>query len=298
LPYPEIPAVTLRDLVLAARAQLVSAGIQPGEAAMDAQLLAREALGWERARYLAHELDAATPSFVQAFAALVGRRSRREPVSEILGRREFWGLDFEVSSDVLTPRPETEILVEEALERSALVRPLRIADVGTGSGCLAVCLALEFPESRVLATDVSAAALAVARRNAARHRVLDRIEFSLASLLDGVPPGIDLIVSNPPYVQSGDIKALPPEVRDYEPHQALDGGPDGLDILRELMNASVRALAPGGWLIAEFGFGQETGVRVAVSEAGMELVAIRADLQGIPRAVVARAAPRAHHAHP
>jgi release factor glutamine methyltransferase len=296
--------VTLRDLVLTARARLAAAGIEPVEAAMDAELLAREVLGWDRARFIAHETDPAPSSLFVPYAALVARRERREPVSEILGRREFWGLDFEVTRDVLTPRPETEIIVEEAIARlagsAAAVGPgeageparagIRIVDIGTGSGCLAVTLAREFPNSFVIATDISAAALDIARRNAARHDVLDRVDFRLTSLLDGVAPTVDLVVSNPPYVPSDDIGSLPPEVRDHEPHEALDGGQDGLDAIRELMKGAAGVLGPGGWLIVEFGVGQEEGVRSAVSSAGLELTAIRADLQGIPRTVVARRA--------
>ena len=249
--------------------------------------------------------DPAPASLAAPFTALVARRELREPVSEILGRREFWGLEFEVTADVLTPRPETEIIVEEAIARatggqapigpgtshpaSGLARPaVRIADVGTGSGCLAIALAREFPRSTVVATDLSSAALAVARRNAARHGVLERIDFRLTSLLDGVTPTFDLVVSNPPYIPTGDIVSLPPEVRDHEPREALDGGKDGLDAARELMKGAGGVLARGGWLIVEFGFGQEDGVRAAVAEANLELVAIRPDLQGIPRTVVAR----------
>lgn len=295
--------MTIRELVLTARARLVAAGIEPNEAAMDAELLAREVLGWDRPRFLAHETDPPPPAFSDAFDALVARRGRHEPVSGILGRREFWGLEFEVSRDVLTPRPETEIIVEEAIARAprgplpaspaatSAARPsvpIRVADVGTGSGCLAVCLARELPGCTVVATDISAAALAVARRNAERHGVLDRIDFRHTSLLSAVVPPIDLLVSNPPYVRAGDIPALPAEVRDYEPHEALDGGADGLDLIRQLLRSANEVLTPGACAIVEFGLGQEDGARDAVSAAGLELLAIRSDLQGIPRTLVAR----------
>lgn len=272
---------------------------------MDAELLARETLGWDRARFLAHATDAAPASFLGAFPTLLSRRARREPVSEILGRREFWGLDFEVTRDVLTPRPETELILEEAVSRLAgrtrtgtppppdaavLGRDaaLAIVDVGTGTGCLAVCLAHEFPNSTIVATDISPAALALARRNADRHQVRGRIEFRLTSLLDGIAPPFDLVVSNPPYVKTADLPGLPPEVRDYEPREALDGGPDGLDVIRRLLTDAAGVLRPGGWAMVEFGFGQEAGVQQAVAAAGLDLVAIRPDLQGIPRTVVAR----------
>jgi release factor glutamine methyltransferase len=280
--------MTIRDLVRAARARLVSAGVESHEAALDAELLAREVLGWDRARFIAGEFDVPPDPFHQPFAALVARRAGREPISGILGRREFWGLEFEVTPDVLAPRPETELIVEEALARMAGVAHPLVADVGTGSGCLAVTLARELPRSTLVATDISTAALAVARRNAARHGVLDRVDCRQASLLDGVDSPLDLVVSNPPYIPTPDLAGLPPEVRDHEPRQALDGGPDGLEIVRALMRQASTALAPGAWLIVEFGYGQEAGVRGAVAAAGLDLAAVRADLQGIPRTVIAR----------
>ena len=201
------------------------------------------------------------------------------------------GLEFEVTSEVLSPRPETEFIVEEALAclRTAGARPpVTLVDVGTGSGCLAISLARELPGARVLATDVSEAALAVAARNARRHGVDERVEFRRVSLLDGITETLHLIVSNPPYVATGDIRGLPPEVREFEPFVALDGGADGLDLIRELLRSASTALEPGGWLIFEFGYGQEDGVREAIAGSGLELVRIREDLQGIPRTAVTR----------
>lgn len=285
---------SLRDLVSAARTRLVAAGIDANEAAMDASLLARRALGWDLARFLAHETDLPAPGFLPAYDRLVTRRERREPVSSISGQREFWGLDFHVTPAVLAPRPETEIIIESALAvagaelvRGASETPT-IVDVGTGSGCLAIALALEFRAARVIATDVSAAALEVAAGNAERHGVAGRIALRHASLLDGVDPGAALIVSNPPYIPTGDIAGLPPEVRDWEPREALDGGLDGLDVVRALLRQATRALHPGGWLIMEFGFGQEQGIRDSVASSALELVEIRADLQQVPRTLIAR----------
>jgi release factor glutamine methyltransferase len=280
--------MTVRDLVRGARARLASAGIDRDEAAMDAELLAREVLGWNRARFITGEVEPPPAGFAGAFDALIERRASREPVSEILGRREFWGLEFEVTPDVLTPRPETEIIVEEALARVPSGSAPRAADVGTGSGCLAVTLAREIPAACFVATDILPAALEVAGRNAARHGVANRIDFRRTSLLDGVDGPLDLIVSNPPYVPTGDLPGLPPEVREHEPRQALDGGRDGLVTVRALMTEASARLAPGGWLIVEFGFGQDAGIREAVSAAGLDLEAVRADLQGIPRTLVAR----------
>jgi len=281
----------VRDAVAAARDRLVRAGIEPGEAALDAELLAREVLGWDLARYIAHSDEPVSDSFVTAFEALVRRRERREPMSLILGRREFWGLEFEVTGDVLTPRPETEIVVEEALAQmsagAGVAPPSLFADVGTGSGCLAVVLAREIGGARVVATDVSEAALEVARRNARRHGVADRVTFVRTSLLDGVGGGFDLIVSNPPYVPTSLLSTLPPEVREHEPRLALDGGPDGLDAIRGLMAQAVTRLTAGGRLIIEFGMGQEDGVKQAAARCpGLQLQRIRRDLQGIPRTAV------------
>jgi release factor glutamine methyltransferase len=289
---------SLRDLVNSARARLVSAGVDGREAAMDASLLARHALGWELAGFLAHQDDTPPPSFAGAYEALVRRRAAREPVSAILGRREFWGLEFAVTPDVLAPRPETEIILEAAVDAcgSTGATPILrgpgavIVDVGTGSGCLAVGLAREFPGARVVATDISLAALAVAARNAARHGVDGRVQFVRTSLLSGVAGPAALIVSNPPYIPTDDIPSLPPEVSGWEPRPALDGGADGLDAIRALLDDSARVLAPGGWLIMEFGFGQADAVRAAVLRSPLELVEIRCDLQGIPRTLVARRA--------
>jgi release factor glutamine methyltransferase len=302
--------MTLGEEVRAARARLVAARIDPAEAAMDAELLARHVLGWDRARFLAEEREPSTPAFRDAFRALVARRASREPVSCIVGHREFWGLDFAVTPAVLAPRPETEIIVEEAVAcltggpspigpgaadallhyqaGDARSKAFAIADVGTGTGCLAISLAVEFEAARIVATDISAPALAVAAANASRHGVSRRIAFRETSLLDGAGGPFDLVVSNPPYVPAGDIPGLPPEVVRFEPLAALDGGPDGLDVVRALLPAAERALVPGGWLIFEFGYGQDRAVRESIAASPMALVRIREDLQRIPRTAICR----------
>jgi release factor glutamine methyltransferase len=287
-------SATLRDLVLAARARLAAAGIEPDEAALDASLLARHVLGWDFARFIAYETESAPEGFPAAFESAVARRERREPMSAITRRREFWRLEFEVGPEVLAPRPETEIIVEEALAclkragRDDEARPL-IIDVGTGSGCLAVCLAREFPAARVIATDISPAALSIAARNAQRHGVGDRVEFRQTSLLEGVAGLAALIISNPPYIPADDIPGLPPEVRVWEPREALDGGLDGLDVVRTLLADAPRVLTPGGWLIMEFGYGQRGAVTALLRGSRLELVRVVNDLQQIPRTLVARA---------
>jgi release factor glutamine methyltransferase len=281
--------LTIQDFVHGARDRFVSAGISANLAALDAEVLARLVLGWDRARFLTDREQTASSVFVLRYEPLVARRERREPVSYILGTREFWGLDFEVGPDVLIPRPETEMIVEETI---ALVgkdaRPL-IVDVGTGSGCLAIALAREIPGARVIATDLSGGALNVARRNAARHGVFDRMAFVETSFLDGIDTPVDVIVSNPPYVPSVSEPGLTPEIRDYEPRVAVYAGEDGSDGLRSVLEGAAAKLVPGGWLIMEFGFGQEMLVSSLVDAAdGIELVRIRHDLQDIPRTVICR----------
>lgn len=279
----------LHERLAEARLTLSQAGIAAEEAALDAEVLARHVLDCDRATLLTRARDPLPSAFTRLFQGLVSRRARREPLAYIVGHREFWGLEFDVTPAVLIPRPETELIVEEALAslpRRDLVR--HIVDVGTGSGCLAVTLAVEFPAARITATDTSRDALAVAYRNAERHNVIGRITFTQADVLENISGLADLIVSNPPYVPAGDAATLQPEVRDYEPTEALYGGPDGLDVIRKLLAGASPVLASGGWLIIEFGFGQEAGVRDAAQRAGWTAVRIRSDLQGIPRVAVLR----------
>ena len=287
---------TVREILAEARGRLVAAGLDPHDARTDAEVLAREAFGWDRARLLANRGEEAPPGGPARLAALVVRRSAREPVSQILGRREFRGLQFEVTADVLTPRPESELIVEEGLARLAdTERRWRIAEVGTGSGCLAVSLAVELPHATVVATDLSEAALALARRNAARHGVSKRVQLVRTSLLEGVHGPFDLVASNPPYVTTGEMAALPPEVRDHEPWVALDGGPDGLDVVRVLIAGSAPLLSPGGWLVFEIGAGQDaTAAALVQGNETLELVGVRTDLAGIARTVTARRRLSAH----
>jgi release factor glutamine methyltransferase len=283
--------ITIHDLVQGARDRFVTAGISASLASLDAEVLARQVLGWDRARFLADRNERATTVFLLNYEPLVARRERREPVSYILGAREFWGLDFEVGPDVLIPRPETELIVEETLALAGKNSHPVIIDIGTGSGCIAVVLAHEIPGARIIATDVSRHALDVARRNAARHRVADRITFVETSYLDGIEETADIIVSNPPYVPSVSEPGLTPEVRDYEPPVAVFSGEDGLDALRCVLHCSAARLAPSGWLVMEFGLGQDGCVASLVNEvSGIDLVKIRHDLQDIPRTVVCRKA--------
>jgi release factor glutamine methyltransferase len=280
---------TLHQHVAAARRRLVAAGIGPEEADLDTRLLAQHVLGWDAADFF-REMAGPPPERLEpAFGRLVERRYRREPMAYILGRQEFWGLTFEVSPDVLIPRPETEGIVEAVLQlRRERTARLRIADVGTGSGCLAVTLATLYPQAQVLASDVSEPALQVAGRNAARHGVTNRIRFSRSDMLGDLGADFDVIVSNPPYIPDGDLLNLAPEVRDHEPAIALFAGPAGMQAITTLVQRAPAWLAGNGLLVIEFGFGQEPQVRALVdAQPTLVLLDIRRDLQGIPRTAVA-----------
>jgi release factor glutamine methyltransferase len=301
-----VHADTLHHRIRDARRRFERAGIAPAEAAIDADVLARHALGgWERGQLLMRQHDACPAGFAPVFEALARRRERREPTGYIIGHREFWNLDFDVRAGVLVPRPETELLVEEALSRlssggangpehaapasAGAAAPIRVADVGTGSGCIAIALARWLPAATITAIDTSAAALAVARLNAARHDVSDRVRFVRGDLLDAVAGPFDAVVSNPPYVPAPDLDGLQPEVRDYEPLAALVAGDDGLDVIRRLVPDAATALRPGGWLLFEFGFGQAAGVQGIIgAEPRLALVETCPDLAGIPRVAVAK----------
>jgi release factor glutamine methyltransferase len=286
----------IHALVIAARERLIRAGIPPDQAGIDAEVLIRHVLGWDRAKYLAsrHEPLPSPASF--PFEAALAERERRVPVAYITGHREFWGLDFDVSPAVLIPRPESELIVEAGLTfLSDAEARLRIADVGTGSGCLAVSLAYERPHATLLATDVSEDALAIARRNAERHGVSGRIRFARTSFLTETQGPFDLIVANPPYVPRSHQATLSPDVRDHEPAVALFGrGEDGLDDVRELLGQSATRLAPSGRVMMEFGYGQGDAVRAGAERAGLGIVDILRDLQGHERTLIAaRRSPRA-----
>jgi release factor glutamine methyltransferase len=269
-----------------ARAQLVEAGLSESEATVDVDLFARTILGWDRARLIIEQQNPAPDALEPTFSDWISRRATREPSAYIVGRREFWGLDFLVTPAVLIPRPETELIVEAAVSRMRGRAAPRIADVGTGSGCIAVSLATELPDASVVATDVSDAALEVARANAARHHVSERIQFVATSYLDGVSGSFDLIAANPPYVKDGDKPALARGVR-HEPDVALFGGAEGLRDIAAVLAASADALIPGGWLVMEFGYGQDSAVEELVgTHRELQFEGVLADLQGIPRTAI------------
>jgi release factor glutamine methyltransferase len=272
--------VTLRAALLEAARQLDAAGIDGS--AGDARALLAEAVGIARDRLTLHLGEDLEPGAAVRFAALIARRAAREPVAKILGRRVFWGRDFEVTADVLDPRPETECLIAEAL---AGPKPLTLLDLGTGSGILAVTLLAEWPEVRGVATDLSEAALAVAARNAARAGVAARLDLIRADWFAGVTGVFDLIVSNPPYIGVDEMAGLMPEVRAHDPRLALTDEADGLTAYRAIAGGAGAHLRPGGRLMVEIGWRQGAAVADLLRAAGFEAVAVLPDLEGRDRVV-------------
>jgi len=259
---------------------------------LDARLLVGHALGLDHTGMTlagGRSLDARE---TRAVSALAARRLAREPVARIVGTKAFWTLSLHVDAATLVPRPETETAVEQALaavdQGGPRERALRIADLGTGSGALLLALLSELPNADGVGTDVSVAALATARANAVRAGLADRARFVAcdfaAALADG---GFDLVVSNPPYIASGDIASLSPEVR-HDPRRALDGGADGLDAYRAIAAQAPRVLASGGHLVVELGIGQASAVAALLTAGGLASILLRTDLAGIPRALQAR----------
>jgi release factor glutamine methyltransferase len=275
-----------------------------------AEVLLLYSLGRDRSWLYSHADEQLDPYLVANYFTLIARRAGGEPTQYLTGKQEFWGLEFEVTPAVLIPRPETEHVVEVALERlgaagikidmktGAASPKLRIADVGTGSGCLAVALAWELPHAEVFATDISAAALEVARRNAERHKVSDRVHFVETNLFEGLvdlalansvsPLLFDLIVSNPPYVARNDEATLQREVRDYEPDAALFGGPTGIEIYARLVEDAGVLLRRRGNLVLELGYGAADSVRaILTAQPGWANICVTNDLAGIPRVLAA-----------
>jgi release factor glutamine methyltransferase len=284
-PRPEVEACLAAGALLLERAGI-------GTARLDAECLLAEALDCPRWRLTVDRQRRLAEEEFARYLGLVARRQRREPVAYLLGRREFWSLPMAVSPDVLVPRPETETLVEAALGVADAARPLAVVELCTGSGAVAVALARERPAARLLATDVSARALRVARANAAAHGVAERIQFARGDLWRAAngwlpPGGADLVVANPPYVPRASLPGLMPEVQ-WEPRLALDGGPDGLRVLREIAATTRPRLAPGGHLLVEIGADQAAAVVGMMAAADLRPVGVLRDLAGRDRVVVAR----------
>jgi release factor glutamine methyltransferase len=238
--------LTIHQTLAQARARLVAAGIPAAEAAIDVDLFARTILGWDRARLIVEQQSAPPAALEPRFSEWINRREQREPAAYIVGTKEFWSLDFAVSPSVLIPRPESESIVEEAVQRLRNVAAPRVADVGTGSGCIGVSIALDLPQAQITATDISGEALQVARANAARHGVSDRITFVETSYLDGLEGTFDAVVSNPPYVKDEHRILVDRPIMRYEPHLALFGGADGLTGVRAVLDGAGGSRPAGG----------------------------------------------------
>jgi release factor glutamine methyltransferase len=279
---------SIHEHVATARNRFRDAGLSSKGAELDARLLAQFVLGWTTERFIMSAGEPEPDGFSGRYEALVERRIGREPLAYIVGQQEFWGLPFLVSRAVLIPRSETELILEAALERfppngAALVA----ADVCTGCGNVAIALATERPTARITAADISTEALEMARRNAARHGVDGRVRFTRADLLEGLDGPFDLITCNPPYVAERDRRGLQPEVRDYEPEVALFGGADGFHLVERLVSSAAARLRPGGYLLFEFGLGQDERVENLIADTDhLRLFELRRDLQGIARTAV------------
>jgi release factor glutamine methyltransferase len=273
-------AEALRDL----RRIFTEAGFET--AALDARLLRLDALGISATDLITQPDAPLKPEQADTLAAFTRRRLNHEPVARIVGAREFWGLPFRLSPETLVPRPDTETLVETALDLLAdRQAPLRIVDFGTGSGCILVALLHELPQATGLGVDVSFGALVTARANAHDNRVGNRCHFAMSHWADAVSGSFDLIVSNPPYIASEVIPTLDEEVREHDPALALDGGPDGLEPYRVILREAGRLLAPQGLLVVEIGYDQADALVSLAGLSGLEILRIAHDLSGNPRCV-------------
>jgi release factor glutamine methyltransferase len=259
---------------------------------LSADLLLGFVLEWDRVRILSHAEEVLSADAWVRFQDLVARSARGEPLQYLTGVQEFYGLVFQVKPGVLIPRPETEILVEKAIQliQDRAVPRTRFLDVGTGSGCIAISVANAVPSAEGWAVDISAEALSIARENAKRHGVSQRIQVIRSNLIDCFArnPFFDLVLCNPPYVARKDYDSLQPDVRDHEPHLALFGGETGLDLFKELIPEIPSRLAAGGYLLLELGAGQADAIKRFVEDAGLWVEMVLPDLQGIPRCLVGR----------
>ena len=273
---------------LVAEAERVLAGAGVPEVRREAVSLVGFVIGRDRTFLIAHPETTVSSSDALRLRELVERRAAGEPLQYITGHQEFYGLDFEVTQDVLIPRPETELLVETALELlGEEERPQLVCDVGTGSGCIPIALLHERSTVRAVGLDISLSALQVAARNAERHNVRRRLALVASDCFDALDDRarFTMLVSNPPYVAEDALKGLQREVRDYEPRVALTPGSDGLSVIRRLLSDSPRFLERGGHLLMEIGFDQNEAVRRLVDESVWQLLDVHKDLQGIPRTV-------------
>jgi len=276
--------MTIKAHLAAARQGLEQAGVATPR--LDAEILLAHAMGVERGYMLLDTGRPVAPEALDRFNGFIARRLAREPVSHILGEREFWSLPFTVTGDVLDPRPDSETLIEAAVERMKGRPVRRVLDLGTGSGCLLIALLTEFSQADGLGIDISPKALAIARQNAKRNRVHCRAAFRQGGWDAALGERFDIIVSNPPYIPSADIEGLAEEVRDFEPRLALDGGETGLDPYPAILALLPDLLADSGLAVLEFGAGQGDAVAALADRAGIATIGRRADLSGIERCII------------
>jgi release factor glutamine methyltransferase len=281
--------VTIREAITSATARLSEAGITT--ARLDAEVLLSHILNRDRAWIITHIHDSLDVAYRALFEEAIIRRAKREPLQHIIGKQEFWGLDFIVTPDVLIPRPETELVVESAIKTARDTPAPLIVDLCTGSGCIAVSLATALPAARFFGIDISEKALAIARENARGHGVSDRIRFLEGNLFGpleelDVRGRVDIIVSNPPYVRSTELNGLQAEVRDYEPETALIAGPEGTEIHQRIISAAPEYLRRHGTLIMEMGMGQAANLADLIRESGSyDTPEVLKDLAGIDRVI-------------
>ncbi len=282
----------ISEAIGSAARRLADAGVPAP--AFDAELLLRHILGRDRAWVIAHRDDDMDEDGIRAFKAAVSRRASREPLQYIIGSQEFWGLDFAVTRDVLIPRPETELVVETVLEAIKDKAAPIVIDLCTGSGCIAVSIAKEHKGARVFATDISPMALETAIENSRRHGVSGSIRFMEGDLFGplaelSIKGMVDVVASNPPYISEGDIAGLQPEVRDYEPRQALAAGPKGTEIQQRIIEAAPDFLKGGGLLVMEMGLCQAEALTQMLGRTGVfDCPKVLKDLAGIERVIVAK----------
>jgi release factor glutamine methyltransferase len=281
--------MAIAEALLEGTRSLRRAGVP--ESRREAASLLAHVCGWDRTFLITHAEEVVPSSQLEEFRSLLGRRAEGEPLQYITGHTEFYKLDFEVTQDVLIPRPETELLVETALDLLGRAAEPFICDVGTGSGCIIISILHERERARGVGLDVSFPALRVAERNARRHEVTERLELALSdcfAVLGNSPTHFDMIVSNPPYVAESALPGLQREVRDFEPRVALTPGGDGLAVIRRLVRDAPKFLKEGGHLLMEIGFDQHEAVGNLIDSSVWQLMDIHKDLQGIPRIVALR----------
>ena len=276
---------TLQQSIATATRRLGEAGVETPK--RDAEVLLCHVLTCDRAYLIGHGDDPLVDNDADVFDNLIAKREAREPVSQILGTREFWSLAFGVSRAVLSPRPETETLVEAVLDHvTDRSKPFRLLDLGTGTGCLLLTLLHELPASRGVGVDASNDALSLARANAERHALVDRAEFQAGDWANGLSGPFDVVVSNPPYIETATLASLAPEVALWEPVAALDGGSDGLDAYRRIMPQLKPILADEGVVALEHGPGQADAIAALAGRAGLGVVERRPDLEGRERCLI------------